>query len=47
MCHSPDSFSQMWNDVTHGQWIVQYSNLQTRQDSTQILYFVVRNTNEE
>lgn len=46
MCHSPQSFSQMWNEVTNGSWIVQYAQLNTRPDSTQILTFVVRNTNE-
>ncbi|UJR24098.1 hypothetical protein I4U23_027065 [Adineta vaga] len=45
MRHSPESFQQMWNEVTNGIWQVEYANLETRPntiDNIQRLIFVVR-----
>jgi hypothetical protein len=45
MRHSPESFAQMWNDVTNGEWQVENATLQTADDkktSQQTLTFVVR-----
>lgn len=47
MCHSPESFQQMWNEVTNGQWIVEYFNFNkvdtNQKDFTRQLFtFVVR-----
>jgi hypothetical protein len=45
MNHSPESFSQMWDEVTDGKWKVESATLQTTEDSNnlrQMLTFVVR-----
>jgi hypothetical protein len=45
MNHSPESFSQMWDEVTDGKWKVENATLQTTEDSNnlrQMLTFVVR-----
>jgi len=47
MRHSPESFRDMWNEVTNGQWQVEYANLKTIDDGDRVrvmLSFVVRNT---
>ena len=45
MCHSPESFASMWNEVTDGKWQVESATLRTRDDTNhprEILTFVVR-----
>jgi hypothetical protein len=50
MCHSPESFARMWNEVTDGQWQVETATLQTRNDVGhlwEILTFVVRKNTKQ
>jgi len=50
MWHSPESFSQMWNEVTNGKWKVESVTLNKMNNGEQIrqlLYFVVRKTIQE
>jgi hypothetical protein len=50
MRHSPESFAQMWDEVTSGQWQVESANLESvkhAQDFGQRLVFVVRNHEEQ
>jgi hypothetical protein len=50
MCHSPESFALMWDEVTDGQWQVESATLQTINDNehvSQILTFVVRKKTEQ
>lgn len=47
MWHSPESFTAMWNEVTHGEWQVEHVSLHAQEDSDenhQSLRFVVRKT---
>jgi hypothetical protein len=50
MCHSPESFACMWDEVTDGQWHVETATLQTRDDvdfPAEILTFVVRKNTKQ
>jgi hypothetical protein len=45
MWHSPESFTRMWDEVTGGEWQVEYATLQARDGinaSGHTLTFVVR-----
>ncbi|CAF1249373.1 unnamed protein product [Rotaria sp. Silwood1] len=49
MRHSPESFTQMWDEVTNHQWQVESVNLQTTdnmQDIRRRLTFVIRKRGE-
>jgi hypothetical protein len=48
MCHSPESFARMWDEVTDGQWQVESATLKTwdgGEHARQSLAFVVRKKN--
>jgi len=48
MCHSPESFAHMWDEVTGGKWQVESATLRTREDDDhprEIITFVVRKKN--
>jgi hypothetical protein len=50
MWHSPESFSQMWNEVTNGKWKVEsvtLNKINNGEQIRQLLYFVVRKTIQE
>ena len=49
MCHSPASFTQMWEEVTNGEWKVEYAQLNHLDNGErlrQMLFFVVRKQNQ-
>jgi hypothetical protein len=50
MCHSPESFARMWDEVTGGEWQVETATLHTTNDDgrpREILTFVVRKNTKQ